>query len=103
MSTTCERVQPLKLMQLLENRRARVEYFDPYIPEIPKTREHPEFAGRTSILFDPSALGQYDAALIATDHDSVDYQTLVERSRLVIDARNACERFGVKSDKVAKA
>jgi UDP-N-acetyl-D-glucosamine dehydrogenase len=41
--------------------------------------------------------------LIATDHDGVDYQTLVERSRLVIDARNACERFGVKSDKVAKA
>ncbi len=33
--------------------RARVDYFDPYIPEIPKTREHPEFAGRTSIGFDP--------------------------------------------------
>jgi UDP-N-acetyl-D-glucosamine dehydrogenase len=93
----------LKLMQLLENRRAHVDYFDPYIPEIPKTREHPEFAGRASISFDPSALGQYDAALIATDHDSVDYQMLVDRSRLVIDARNACERFGVKSDKVAKA
>jgi len=28
---------------------------------------------------------------------------LVDRSRLVIDTRNACERFGVKSDKVAKA
>ena len=28
----------LKLMQLLENRRAWVDYFDPYIPEIPKTR-----------------------------------------------------------------
>jgi hypothetical protein len=27
----------------------------------------------------------------------------VDLSRLVIDTRNACERFGVKSDKVAKA
>ena len=93
----------LKLMQLLEDRGARVDYFDPYIPEIPRTREHPEFAGRTSTTFDPFALGQYDAALIATDHDNVDYQMLVDRSRLVIDARNACVRFGVKSDKVAKA
>jgi UDP-N-acetyl-D-glucosamine dehydrogenase len=93
----------LKLIQLLEERRARVDYFDPYIPEIPKTREHPEFTGRSSIAFDPSVLGQYDAALIATDHDGIDYKTLVDRSRLVIDARNACERFGVKCDKVAKA
>ena len=43
----------LKLMQFLENRRAWVDYFDPYIPEIPKTREHPEFAGRASIAFGP--------------------------------------------------
>jgi UDP-N-acetyl-D-glucosamine dehydrogenase len=93
----------LKLMQLLETRRAWVDYFDPYIPEIPKTREHPEFAGRTSIAFDPSVLGQYDAALIATDHDNVDYRTLVDRSRLIIDTRNVCERCGLKSDKVAKA
>jgi UDP-N-acetyl-D-glucosamine dehydrogenase len=93
----------LKLMQILEDRRARVDYFDPYIPEIPKTREHPEFAGRTSIVFDPSSLANYDAALIATDHDGIDYQMLADQSRLVIDARNACERFGVKSDKVAKA
>src|SRR5215510_8441648 len=93
----------LKLMQLLENRRAWVDYFDPYIPEIPKTREHPEFAGRTSIAFDPPVIGQYDAALIATDHDNVDYRMLVDRSRLIIDTRNVCERCGLKSDKVAKA
>jgi UDP-N-acetyl-D-glucosamine dehydrogenase len=93
----------LKLMQLLEERYARVDYFDPYIPQIPKTREHPNFAGRNSITFDPSALAQYDAALIATDHDGVDYQMLADRSRLVIDARNACERLGVKNDNIVKA
>jgi UDP-N-acetyl-D-glucosamine dehydrogenase len=93
----------LKLMQLLEARHAIVDYFDPYIPEVPKTREHPEFAGRRSITFDPSALSKYDAVLIATDHDSVDYKMLVARSRLVIDTRNVCERSGINSDKVAKA
>jgi UDP-N-acetyl-D-glucosamine dehydrogenase len=93
----------LKLMQLLQERHAIVDYFDPYIPEVPKTREHPEFAGRRSITFDPSALSEYDAVLIATDHDSVDYKMLVARSRLVIDTRNVCERSGINSDKVAKA
>jgi UDP-N-acetyl-D-glucosamine dehydrogenase len=93
----------LKLMQLLEERRADIDYFDPYIPAIPKTREHPEFAGRVSIALSPSTLPRYDAALIATDHDCIDYQTLVEHSRLVVDTRNVCERFSVKSAKVAKA
>jgi UDP-N-acetyl-D-glucosamine dehydrogenase len=93
----------LKLMQLLESRRARVDYFDPYIPEVPKTREHPEFAGWRSISFDPSGLSAYDAVLIATDHEGVDYKTLVDRSRLIIDTRNVCERCGLKSEKVVKA
>jgi UDP-N-acetyl-D-glucosamine dehydrogenase len=40
----------LKLMELLEERGASVEYHDPYIPEIPITREHAVFAGRKSYL-----------------------------------------------------
>jgi UDP-N-acetyl-D-glucosamine dehydrogenase len=93
----------LKLMRLLEERHAIVDYFDLHIPEVPRTREHSEFTGKRSISFDPSALSEYDAVLIATDHDSVDYKMLVARSRLVIDTRNVCERSGIISDKVAKA
>ena len=48
-------------------------------------------------------IGKYDAALIATDHDPVDYKMLVESSRLVVDTRNVCERYGIRSDKIAKA
>jgi UDP-N-acetyl-D-glucosamine dehydrogenase len=93
----------LKLLQLLEDRRAITDYYDPYIPDVPMTRDHPEFAGRRSISFDPPVIAKYDAALIATDHDQVDYKMLVDSSRLVIDTRNVCERYGVKSDKIAKA
>jgi UDP-N-acetyl-D-glucosamine dehydrogenase len=93
----------LKLMQLLEHRRAIADYYDPFIPEVPMTRDHPEFAGRRSISFDPPVIGKYDAALIATDHDPVDYEMLVESARLVVDTRNVCERYGVRSDKIAKA
>ena len=44
----------LKLMRAARRPRRAVDYHDPYIPEIPKTREHPEFAGRTSVAFDPT-------------------------------------------------
>jgi UDP-N-acetyl-D-glucosamine dehydrogenase len=90
-------------MELIEARLAKVDYFDPYIPEIPKTREHPGFSGRRSIAFEAAFLTGYDAALIATDHDEVDYELLVDRSRLVIDTRNICGRRGLRSQKVVKA
>jgi UDP-N-acetyl-D-glucosamine dehydrogenase len=92
-----------KLMKLLEDRHAIVDYFDPYVPKIPRTDEHPSFAGRRSVGWDPEMLASYDAVLIATDHDGIDYKMLVDKSRLVVDTRNVCERVGVRSAKVAKA
>jgi UDP-N-acetyl-D-glucosamine dehydrogenase len=93
----------LKLMELLEKRGAHVDYYDPFIPEIPATREHPEFTGKRGIAFGRQSLSGYDAALIATDHDSVSYQDLVDHSKLVVDTRNVCARYGVVSPKIAKA
>lgn len=42
-------------------------------------------------------------ALIAIDHDAIDYRALVEAARLVIDTRNACARAGVTSEKLVRA
>lgn len=92
-----------KLLELLEKRGAMVEYYDPFVPLIPRTREHPELSHKHAVPFDPERIASFDAALIATDHDCIDYQALVEHSKLVIDTRNACCRFGIVSDKVAKA
>jgi len=33
-------------------------------------------------------IASFDAVLIATDHDSVDYRTLVDHSRLVVDTQH---------------
>ena len=93
----------LKLIRLLEEHGANVDYFDPHVPTITVTREHPEFAGRSSIAGTVENFSGYDMALIATDHDAVDYAALVAASRLVIDTRNVCERRGIRSDKVVKA
>jgi UDP-N-acetyl-D-glucosamine dehydrogenase len=92
-----------KLMELLEARGATVDFYDPYVEKIPLTREHPNLAGRPSIPWEPRTIGGFDAVLIATDHDNIDYHGLCEAASLVIDTRNACSRAGVNSSKVVKA
>lgn len=93
----------LKLIELIEKRGAHVEFHDPFIPVIPPTREHAELTGRTSASVSKDALAGYDAVLIATDHDDVDYAFVVANSRIVVDTRNACARKGVVAANVFKA
>jgi UDP-N-acetyl-D-glucosamine dehydrogenase len=93
----------LKLIELLEARGAKVDYHDPFIPVIPMTREHAELAGRKSVALTPAALARYAAVLIATDHDDLDYETIVQHAKIVVDTRNACQKAGVQSDNIIKA
>lgn len=93
----------LKLIELIEARGASVDFYDPHIEVINQSREHGRLAGRRSIRWDPEQLGQYDAVVIATDHDAVDYAELCQAARLVIDTRNACVRVGWQGPNVAKA
>ena len=93
----------LKLIELLESRGASVDYYDPYIPVIPITREHRPLAGRKSTEWNISVIDRYDALLIATDHDCINYDELAKHSRLIIDTRNACGRRDIVSRKIIKA
>ena len=93
----------LRLIELIEARGASADFYDPYVAIIPPTREHPTLAGRASIEWAPAQIESYDAALIATDHDRVDYAALVECARLIVDTRNACARAGVVSEKIIPA
>ncbi|WP_334163936.1 nucleotide sugar dehydrogenase [Phenylobacterium sp.] len=91
-----------KLMSLLEARGARVSFHDPHVPEAPNTREHPEFAGRRSAPLTAESLRGFDAVLISTDHDAVDYG-LLAGAKLVVDTRNAMARHGLSGANVVKA
>jgi UDP-N-acetyl-D-glucosamine dehydrogenase len=93
----------LRLIEMIEERGATVDYHDPHIPVLPMTREHAALSGRRSVELGPRAVSSYDAVLIATDHDAVDYKALVEAAGLVVDTRNACARAGAVSHKVVKA
>jgi UDP-N-acetyl-D-glucosamine dehydrogenase len=81
----------LKIMQLLLQRGALVDYNDPYFPQMHKMR-HYNFENMKSVPISAESLGKYDAAIIATDHSSYDYHAIVDGSKLVIDTRNATRR-----------
>lgn len=83
----------LHVIRLLRERGAKVDYYDPHIPAVHDNGEHPEVAGMTSIAWDEAALSAYDCAVIATDHDAVDYAALTKAVPLVIDTRNAVGRL----------
>lgn len=93
----------LRLMELILERGADVEYHDPYLDEIPRTREYSHLKGRKSAAFDQATIGNFDAVIIATDHDNVDYANLERWAPLIVDTRNVFARRGISSDKVIKA
>ncbi|MFL5323580.1 MAG: nucleotide sugar dehydrogenase [Microvirga sp.] len=93
----------LKLIALIEARGGSVDYHDPFIEVMPPTREYPHFAGRRSVALSPRTIASYDAVLIATDHDGIDYAAIIDHAQIVIDTRNACARAGLASPKIVKA
>jgi len=87
-----------KLWSQLEAWGAEVEFHDPHVAEVPKTRRHPHLAGKRSTPIEEA--GEFDVVLIATDHDAVDWAALHERAQLIVDTRGV---YREQSDKVVQA
>jgi UDP-N-acetyl-D-glucosamine dehydrogenase len=92
----------LVLTERIEARGASVDYYDPFVPIIPPTREHAALSGRASVALTAQTLAEYDAVLIVTDHDDVDYGLVARHARLVLDTRNACGRAGFTGPNIVK-
>jgi UDP-N-acetyl-D-glucosamine dehydrogenase len=89
----------LKIMQLLQQRGASIDYNDPYFPQLHKMR-HYNFENMKSVPLAADTLGRYDAAIIATDHSSYDYNAIVDGSKVVVDTRNATRRVTRNRDRI---
>jgi UDP-N-acetyl-D-glucosamine dehydrogenase len=77
------------IMDLLKQRGATVDYYDPYIPVITPTREHAVWTGTKSVAWDERTIRSYDAVVVCTAHSAVDYAKLAQWSPCIIDTRNA--------------
>ena len=91
------------LMDLLIERGAEVDYYDPYVPVIRPTREHSHFAGKKSIEWDRTAIENFDLVLIATNHACVNYGELGDWAQCIVDTRNAMAAVKAASGRVWKA
>ncbi len=88
----------LKLIKILSDKGSTVEYNDPFIPLLPKTRKY-QFSMKSMDLTEES-IKSYHCVIIATDHSSYDYKWILKNANLIVDTRNAIKE---KSSKVIKA
>ncbi len=91
----------LRIITLLKERGAEVDYHDPYVPLIEP--EHGFRHRMESVPLSAEALKGYDAVLILTDHSSIDYAAVVANSQLVIDTRNATKKVTAGRERIVKA
>jgi UDP-N-acetyl-D-glucosamine dehydrogenase len=91
----------VKLIELLRQKGAKVDYNDPHIPKAPKQRQHD--LKMISKKLSAKMLAGYDVVLISTDHSDYDYNWIVEKAKLVVDTRNATGAVRKGRSKIVKA
>ncbi|MGZ4430526.1 MAG: nucleotide sugar dehydrogenase [Gaiellales bacterium] len=73
----------LRLMELLDERSAKLSYHDPYVPHVAH-----EGLALESVELTDEALAQADIVCVVTAHSALDYARVAELASLVIDFRN---------------
>jgi UDP-N-acetyl-D-glucosamine dehydrogenase len=93
----------LRLIAMLGEAGADVAFHDPFVARVPKTRNYAALAGQASVELGSETLAGFDAVLIATDHDNIDWHGIAAHARLVVDTRNVMARNGLAGDHIVKA
>lgn len=93
----------LKLIELIEERGGQASFHDPFVTEIPKTRAYGALMGRQSVPLTETVVKGFDAVLVSTDHDGLDYASLAAWAPLIVDTRNVFARLHICADTILKA
>ncbi|MCF6148012.1 MAG: nucleotide sugar dehydrogenase [Candidatus Kuenenia sp.] len=91
----------LRIMELFEKNGAHVDYHDPYINLIPKTRKYS--INKSSVTLTAYSLSTYDCVVITTDHSEYDAGFIVNNSKIVVDTRNVINNSFNHNGNVIKA
>jgi UDP-N-acetyl-D-glucosamine dehydrogenase len=83
----------LDILLLLQRRGGIVTYSDPHVPEL-------RLDGFSLQSAPESTAAEADCVVIVTDHAAFDYPGLLERSKLIVDTRNALK--GMQSNKIVR-
>lgn len=88
----------LDVIRLLQEKGARVDYCDPYVPVI-KMDSGPNMK---AVPLDEKALKDADCVAIITDHSSFNYQWIVDKASTIVDTRNATKNVTTGRKKIFK-
>ncbi|NEQ52618.1 MAG: nucleotide sugar dehydrogenase [Leptolyngbya sp. SIO3F4] len=85
----------IEIIKLLLKDEVTLSYHDPYVPEV-------FVEGRcfSSVSLTENVICEADLVLIATDHSCIDYKTLVDQSKAVLDTRGATRHIECDRTKV---
>ncbi len=78
----------LKIYEILKEKGANVDYYDPYVKRTGGHRNYPDMDIK-SIDYSAEKIKEYDVVLLLTDHDAFDYEEILRNAKLIFDTRNA--------------
>ena len=84
----------LDIVMLLQRRGARVTFSDPFVSKI---HINGDVLEAQEML---PAIESAACVVIVTDHTGIDYKAVVDRSKLIVDTRNALRAY--QSDKIVR-
>lgn len=92
----------LRIMQILRNFGARVQYNDPHVPVCRCHRNYPDIDAK-SVKLTREVLKKSDLVLLITDHAAFDYAFIEKYAQCIVDTRNAFRQHGIESSKIFRA
>lgn len=87
----------LDIIHLLGQRGAIVTYSDPFVPRL---RAGGFLSSDMDSISPDEGVSQSDCVVIVTNHQAFDYRRIIERSKLIVDTRNALK--GNSSNKIIR-
>lgn len=91
----------LEIIEMLERWGSKVFYSDPYVPKIENhSGSHKSQAWKGKAF--ETALSNADLVILTADHKKFDMETVVKKSSIVLDTRNATKVVKNQKEKVIK-
>ncbi len=88
----------IQLMELVSSHGAIVSYSDPHVSRFPEMRAHAFDLISTEVT--AASLEKVDAVILATDHDTFDYDLIGRHAPLIIDSRG---RYRENAEHIVRA
>jgi len=77
----------LDIIDMLQNEKIKVDYFDPLIPYL-----NIKNIKLKSVNLTKTSIKKYDCLILITDHTKVDYKFIQKNARLIFDTRNVYKK-----------